>query len=571
MPKEPIIKSNAFYEANKVALESLRKFSQSQDVRVISIEGAWGIGKTCFFNNKDNHIYFTHNHDVQYVSLFGVQSIKEVRNRIAFGAVATEENFGLLESLFKDVKDKLGRTYNVVNAIDGITIKLLLKKIMSKRGVIIFDDIERMSPQLELSTFLGFVDRLINESKVQIIFISNPGALYKDAQRIWEKYNEKVVRLTVKLTSNSKVALEIISSLISKYFGQNNDAYKAIQESIEALNLSNIRLIKLILRDIYVLSKTVIDKTFFNEVIPHMVVSSFLYHQYPKNFDFVINMFDKGRIPFRTTDRTLLYIQKRLYPLIEKILPFRYYSIRTNFLNIYKEFLEKNALNFIEYSELCDRYKIAKVNYYLYQEWKNIIDRLRSPIVSLRSSIDKICNLDISNFSADELIYREYQLNGFRNKRLLSVFLKKCYALEKIKDLDIYMRKKEMKPSHFRSQLDQYFASVYVPQVMSEDQLLDMLTYLVNNNLCKSDHDRILDFAFLKDISIDAIVTFLKNDVSNYAKLSKYLQMQKIQLPIPNRICSLCASDELLSFEDQFAKPYLISSLHSKAKNKLGQ
>ncbi len=67
----------------------------------------------------------------------------------------------------------------------------------SKIIILIFDDIERISDNVDFDWFLGTIEFLVQTYRyVKILFVANLSQFSELQRAIWEKYSEKVVRFS---------------------------------------------------------------------------------------------------------------------------------------------------------------------------------------------------------------------------------------------------------------------------------------------------------------------------------------------------------------------------------------
>lgn len=161
----------------------------------VMISGEWGIGKS-FQINAEIHAL----KPVGYCSLFGVDSIEDIfgqilfrltlnknKSRINLKQVADAVDLGKLEP----IKRILGNVFSPQMALEYILNQYEQK---GKIILLIFDDIERISDNVDFDLFLGTVESLMQAYRyVKILFVANLSQFSEPQRAIWEKYSEKVV------------------------------------------------------------------------------------------------------------------------------------------------------------------------------------------------------------------------------------------------------------------------------------------------------------------------------------------------------------------------------------------
>lgn len=187
--------------------------------------GAWGTGKTHYFNqiikpiieNKDTLRDKGKKYKLITISLFGLKSIGEIQTQILLSSY----------SLFKNPKSKATTTllgtlakgllnFTGVNA-ESIDTSIWAEALNQIKGfenlVVCFDDIERKSPELEISQFIGFVNLLIENHGTKIILIANESKIDN-----FDDSKEKVIGNTIEYIPDYE---EIFDNIIKSIFAKN--------------------------------------------------------------------------------------------------------------------------------------------------------------------------------------------------------------------------------------------------------------------------------------------------------------------------------------------------------------
>lgn len=187
--------------------------------------GAWGTGKTHYFNqtikpiieNKGTLKDKSKKYKLIIISLFGLKSIGEIQTQILLSSY----------SLFKNPKSRAATTllgtfakgllnFTGVNA-ESIDTSIWAEALNQIKGfenlVICFDDIERKSPELEISQFIGFVNLLIENHGTKIILIANESKIDN-----FDDSKEKVIGNTIEYTPDYE---DIFDNIIKSIFARN--------------------------------------------------------------------------------------------------------------------------------------------------------------------------------------------------------------------------------------------------------------------------------------------------------------------------------------------------------------
>lgn len=194
----------------------------------LMINGAWGCGKTYFIKNtleskieeipcpnKKNQKY-----KQIYVSLYGVSSIDEIRDRIFY---EINPNLKWIDSISRrliSAAEAIPNGGNIVKDLlttDKNEKSSIIKKITKYYDkVLVFDDLERIDfKPLDLQSVLGFINFLAEHNHCKIIVVANDGDLDED----YKQFKEKTIRFSYTYCPEKG---EIYDSICEKY----NDDYK---------------------------------------------------------------------------------------------------------------------------------------------------------------------------------------------------------------------------------------------------------------------------------------------------------------------------------------------------------
>ena len=246
----------------------------------IMIDGEWGAGKTWYWENvlteqikniptKDNTAEKPSNYNVAKISLFGICSVDDLRIKIF------EETSTFFANKYVKTGAKLtGMVLNKVASFFSISetkakdVSDLLSEfsVNLDHYVICFDDLERIKTEL-LIELLGYINTLVEQDKVKVVFICNESEL-KDVD--YHKYKEKIVRFTHTIKSDiSKMVVEFAKGRnegYSKYLSENKNYIASVYQKG---NCSNLRTLKYNL-DIYEHIYDIIGKTIRSDNLQHV-------------------------------------------------------------------------------------------------------------------------------------------------------------------------------------------------------------------------------------------------------------------------------------------------------------
>lgn len=176
---------------------------------VVLINGTWGIGKTYYLNNylkEQKHIY---------MSLFGLNSMDEIRNGLYF-------QLNKCLSIFKTFAKSVSGT-SVGISIVSVPIpnfkfdieKAIKKELKNENIILVIDDLERKSENISIRELLGFIETLSQINGIKILLIANEEAILPEDKNVFNLFKEKVVNKTYNVYQySSDAVLEISNKLL---------------------------------------------------------------------------------------------------------------------------------------------------------------------------------------------------------------------------------------------------------------------------------------------------------------------------------------------------------------------
>lgn len=204
--------------------EIMTQYLEMDTNYALMITGNWGIGKTYYFKNhlsnkiKDVELYSdsSKKYKTIHISLFGINSIDEIQSEI----------FLSLYPILKDKKLKLGVSIGKAIAKGILHFKGLgeyskfvddteIKKkdlINLEEIVLCFDDLERLSENLNLEELIGYINSLVENGNAKVIIIANED---KIENKKYHVLKEKVVGNTIEFIPN---LYETFDNLIKEKF-----------------------------------------------------------------------------------------------------------------------------------------------------------------------------------------------------------------------------------------------------------------------------------------------------------------------------------------------------------------
>lgn len=234
----------------------------------IMLTGDWGSGKTHFVKNTLMSDDVLEKHDLKpiYITLNGIKNLSDIDNKI----LGEKLKYG------KILDSKVGKIGKVI--LPGAIKLIFNRKVESpaldpsifdfSKNILIFDDLERISKNLNVEDVLGYINSLfIEHSKVKVIFIA-----WEAQIKPKKKYNiikEKIIFRTVEYQLDLE---STFSEIINGFKEENKDYYSFLNEKkaliitiLKQAKEKNLRTLKFFLS----ILKKIFDSSFnkFDDVI----------------------------------------------------------------------------------------------------------------------------------------------------------------------------------------------------------------------------------------------------------------------------------------------------------------
>ncbi|ABJ78762.1 hypothetical protein IQB76_05690 [Leptospira borgpetersenii serovar Hardjo-bovis] len=191
------------------------------------INGKWGSGKTYFIKNEV--INNLKSKKAIYLSLNGLGNIDIISTRLLISYFNISESINIGHDIVKSLMDmadsapyvKIGS--NILKGLENLANKILSKEINLTDSLIIFDDLERISPTLSIIDILGYINtNFIENHNYSVIFLC-------DEQKItsagYQAAKEKVIGRTLEFKHS-------VDDFIDEYF---TDRYSKSSEYLTFL------------------------------------------------------------------------------------------------------------------------------------------------------------------------------------------------------------------------------------------------------------------------------------------------------------------------------------------------
>jgi hypothetical protein len=229
----------------------VEKFILDDHNDLLVIKGGWGVGKTYFWqdmirkavdraggSNQIGRRFYA------YVSLFGVNSLEELKNsilaaRVDSKAAGTEDGISAFISGLKQLvkgAENVPALREWTGGMAGTALFLLLKDTL-----ICFDDIERKGDGLATKDLLGLASLLKEQRNCKIAFILNDGSMEDEEKENFRRHGEKIIDLELRFSPLPEEAFDYA-------FPESHPYYDFIKSCCLTLQIKNIRILQRINR-----------------------------------------------------------------------------------------------------------------------------------------------------------------------------------------------------------------------------------------------------------------------------------------------------------------------------------
>lgn len=233
----------------KLISAEIERFLSSTNPEVICITGKWGVGKTYAWRSllrqrqQEGKIGLPR---YAYVSLFGRNSLDDVRSAIVEGTVDSQEieltpSLSSLMSNVKQLSKRSGRLMpwaglipGSANVVGSVSRALFM---LTSEQIVCIDDLERAGSALDIKNILGLASNLRDEKRCKIVILTNKDAFSPENQKVFQEQIEKVADLTLEFAPSSKEAADLALSGRESF-------HLMLSEDVQALHIVNVRTIK---------------------------------------------------------------------------------------------------------------------------------------------------------------------------------------------------------------------------------------------------------------------------------------------------------------------------------------
>lgn len=226
----------------KTVKEALIDFSVNERNHAIILKGEWGGGKTHLWNQvinekkeKFNNSYYS------YVSLFGLNGLKDLKQAVYEGLVVKENanesgSAKTWEERFQKTSGFLRRNIKLLSGLRGVGP--LIDSYQSSAiedTLICFDDFERKGKGLSDAEVLGLISFLVEKRRCKVVLVLNEKEHYPSSSELSD-YREKVFSYELEFRPSSRACAALV-------FKGDGESEKDLIEKIVKLDIRNVRLI----------------------------------------------------------------------------------------------------------------------------------------------------------------------------------------------------------------------------------------------------------------------------------------------------------------------------------------
>lgn len=195
----------------------------------ILIDGRWGIGKTYEIEE-----YARNNKKVCKISLFGIKNTDQIYHELLIKTMNKDGVLGNISSSAIKVANKISGLSNKTEEIKEIVDRFLterecyflLTKEFENYHIVVFDDLERLSDNINFQEVLGIIEEVKQCNYVKVVIVANVSEIIEDRKNLLEKYTEKVIDRTYHITECSSeikwLNLNVDASFIKGFLNDHN-------------------------------------------------------------------------------------------------------------------------------------------------------------------------------------------------------------------------------------------------------------------------------------------------------------------------------------------------------------
>lgn len=212
------------------------------------LNGPWGCGKTYYIKNELYKIVNEKDKRLIYVSMNGVSNFESIKRKITLqllynGSKFKNVDFDLIDDVF-EISGNIPEIGGVFTIVSELRKKFETKKteaINLDKVFIVFDDLERISGDNNISVFLGLIYENYVKKGVKALIVSDESNITNKSYLL---VKEKIIRRTVCYEPNfDEQIISLVKNKYNEYDVFLNDKIEVFISMINKVQIRNLRTI----------------------------------------------------------------------------------------------------------------------------------------------------------------------------------------------------------------------------------------------------------------------------------------------------------------------------------------
>ncbi len=190
--------------------KNLKEYLLHSNDTAVFLNGNWGLGKTYYIENELGELFSDFR--IIYISINGVDSIDKIEKQILYKIISKRNKImptatGIIE-LASDFEFNGLKIDNAINRL--IRNDKVLAKKNNQDSIIVIDDFERLSSEICVEDFLGFILQKLVLNHFKVLIVGNEKEINRKDE--YDKIKEKYILHTVAYHPNFSKQLENITN-----------------------------------------------------------------------------------------------------------------------------------------------------------------------------------------------------------------------------------------------------------------------------------------------------------------------------------------------------------------------
>ena len=210
-----------------------------------------------------------------HISLYGITNVREFHRQILCGLHPILKNkwVGFVEYGIDKISQRVG--------LGGNSLDSKLLETNLNEYVMVFDDLERLSPELSVIDVMGWINSYTESQKCKVIIVCNEDAVKDQAElrgdsryKEYLKYKEKTIRYTYAYESDED---KVYNALIANKKNETKAFYEKYKSEVLELfkqgGEKNLRTLIFILDCLYRVCQPAIEREADDEIIKKLIIT----------------------------------------------------------------------------------------------------------------------------------------------------------------------------------------------------------------------------------------------------------------------------------------------------------